>query len=90
TNAFSDIDADQLTLWRVSIPDDDEQSIQLNLVSEKEKLKATTKLFKVFDTDLPDDTIHIVVQRPPQVTKPHNEKRPSLGFRNTVICWTLA
>ncbi|KAG9064225.1 hypothetical protein KI688_003413 [Linnemannia hyalina] len=43
--------------------DDDEQPILLDKVSEK-KLKATTKLAKAFDTELPEDTIHIIVQRP--------------------------
>ncbi|KAF8926465.1 hypothetical protein BGZ47_002706 [Haplosporangium gracile] len=68
TNNFSDVDADQLTLWRVSIPDDDDNDLPvlLDTVLEKKKLKATTKLSKVFDTELPDDTIHIIVQRPPQ------------------------
>ncbi|KAG0079784.1 hypothetical protein BGZ92_000898, partial [Podila epicladia] len=65
--AFADVDADMLTLWRVSIPDedDDEQPILLDNVSERKKLKATSKLSKVFDTELPEDSIHIIVQRPP-------------------------
>ncbi|KAG0196176.1 hypothetical protein BGX33_001959, partial [Mortierella sp. NVP41] len=66
---FDDIVANSLTLWRVSIPDDDdndEHPILLDKVSEKKKLKATTKLSKVFDTELPEDTIHVIVQRPPQ------------------------
>ncbi|KAG0272672.1 hypothetical protein BGZ95_011551 [Linnemannia exigua] len=69
TNNFSDVDADQLTLWRVSIPDDDDNDLPVlfDSVPEKKKLKATTRLLKVFDTELPDDTIHIIVQRPPQV-----------------------
>ncbi|KAF9091892.1 hypothetical protein BGX23_004802, partial [Mortierella sp. AD031] len=70
---FDDVAADELTLWRVSIPDDDdndEQPILLDKVSEKKKLKATTKLSKAFDTELPEDTIHIIVQRPPLVHAP--------------------
>ncbi|OAQ22287.1 hypothetical protein K457DRAFT_345756 [Linnemannia elongata AG-77] len=68
TNDFQDVDADKLTLWRVSIPDDDDNDLPvlLDSVPEKKKLKATTRLLKVFDTELPDDTIHIIVQRPPQ------------------------
>ncbi|KAG0296844.1 hypothetical protein BGZ97_004435 [Linnemannia gamsii] len=70
SNDFQDVDADKLTLWRVSIADDDddEQPVLLDKVSEKKKLKATTKLSKVFDTELPEDTIHVIVQRPPPVT----------------------
>ncbi|KAF9349932.1 hypothetical protein BGX26_011839 [Mortierella sp. AD094] len=69
-NNFHDVDADDLILWRVSIPDDDddEQPILLENVPERKKLKATTKLSKVFDSELPEDTIHIIVQRPPQAT----------------------
>ncbi|KAG0298955.1 hypothetical protein BGZ97_003929, partial [Linnemannia gamsii] len=61
TNDFQNVDADKLTLWRVSIPDDDDDdeiSILLDTRPEKKKLKATTKLSKVFDTELPDDTFH--------------------------------
>ncbi|KAF9153954.1 hypothetical protein BG015_002260 [Linnemannia schmuckeri] len=69
---FRDLEAEDLTLWHVSIPttddDDDEIPILLNTRPEKKKLKATTRLLKVFDTELPDDTIHIIVQRPRPVT----------------------
>ncbi|KAH7055029.1 hypothetical protein BKA57DRAFT_452799, partial [Linnemannia elongata] len=69
---FDDVAADELTLWRVSISDDDDNDLPvlLDSVPEKKKLKATTRLLKVFDTELPDDTIHIIVQRPPQVHAP--------------------
>ncbi|KAG9062435.1 hypothetical protein KI688_005350 [Linnemannia hyalina] len=65
---FDDIAADKLTLWSILIPDDrnnDERPILLDTTSGKTKLKATTKLSKVFTSELPDDTIHIIVQRPP-------------------------
>src|SRR5690349_13760495 len=60
---FDDIAAKDLTLWRVTIPDDDDDDLPIlfDSVSEKKKLKATTKLLKVFETELPDDTIHIIV-----------------------------
>ena len=67
---FNGVDAKDLTLWRVSIPVDDDDNddipIPLDSVPEKKRLKATTRLSKVFDTELPEDTIHIIVQRPPQ------------------------
>ncbi|KAG9063233.1 hypothetical protein KI688_004837 [Linnemannia hyalina] len=70
--AFEHIDAKDLVLWRVSIPDDDDDlPILLDSVSEKKKLKATTKLSKVFDAELPEDTIHIVVERPQAASTPH-------------------
>jgi hypothetical protein len=79
TPQFDDIPAKDLTLWHVSIPitdddDDDELPILLNARPEKKKLKAISKLFKVFgarvpeETSVPEDTIHIIVQRPPQGT----------------------
>ncbi|KAF9321929.1 hypothetical protein BG006_002504, partial [Podila minutissima] len=64
TNVLGDFDADELTLWHVSIPDDDDIPIPLDSVPEKKKLKATTKLSKVFIGELPEDTIHVIVQRP--------------------------
>ncbi|KAF8923382.1 hypothetical protein BGZ58_003016, partial [Dissophora ornata] len=70
--SFSDVDADMLTLWRVAIPvsdddDDDEVPVYIDNIpkDDKKKLKATTKLSKVYDAELPEDTIHIIVQRPP-------------------------
>lgn len=66
---FDDIAADKLTLWRVSIQifDDDEVPILLNNVTykDKKKLSPVTRLYKVFPGALPEETIHIIVQRPP-------------------------
>ncbi|KAI9239573.1 MAG: hypothetical protein BYD32DRAFT_434770 [Podila humilis] len=65
---FDDIAADKLTLWSVSIAnDDDYDEIPIlldNLTDQDKKLKPTTKLSKVFDVDLPEETIHITVRRP--------------------------
>ncbi|KAF9176847.1 hypothetical protein BGZ50_009583 [Haplosporangium sp. Z 11] len=68
TNAFSDIDADQIILWRVFIPiieDNDEFSILFDNVLDnvldkyRKKLGSATRLSKVFSKDLPDETVHI-------------------------------
>ncbi|KAF9119193.1 hypothetical protein BGX30_004020 [Mortierella sp. GBA39] len=69
---FNDIDAEQLTLWKVAIPDDDEDEevpILLSAVSTKDrkKLKATRELEEFFTEPPLKKTIHIIVQRPPQV-----------------------
>ncbi|KAG0271415.1 hypothetical protein BGZ95_000771 [Linnemannia exigua] len=66
TNDFSDVDADKLTLWRVSIPDDehDEIPVFLDSVPVTKKLRATSKLSVVFAAELPENTIHVIVQRP--------------------------
>ncbi|KAG0196341.1 hypothetical protein BGX33_001758 [Mortierella sp. NVP41] len=67
---FSDVDADQLTLWRVSIPDDDNDDeilVVLDNVKDKDKkkLKATRELSEVFPDKPPKNTIHVIVQRSP-------------------------
>ena len=61
---FDDIAADRLTLWRVSVPavPDKNVCVSLNSVAEKEELAtASAKLFKVFDYELPEEAIHIIV-----------------------------
>ncbi|KAF9345458.1 hypothetical protein BGX34_004755 [Mortierella sp. NVP85] len=75
SKAFNDLDADELTLWHVSIPTDKnlpallasfkEEENLVRFLSNKPKLMKTTKLSKVFDGEPPEDTIHIFVQRPP-------------------------
>lgn len=67
---FDDVAADELTLWRVSIPiveEDDELPILLDNVDDKvkKKLGPATRLSKVFPEDLPEETIQVIVQRPP-------------------------
>ncbi|KAF9951961.1 hypothetical protein BGZ70_000791 [Mortierella alpina] len=67
---FQDVDADKLTLSRVNIPiidDDDETPIALDHVnkSDKKKLGPATRLSKVFPEELPEETVHIIIQRPP-------------------------
>ncbi|OAQ35724.1 hypothetical protein K457DRAFT_27398 [Linnemannia elongata AG-77] len=75
TPEFNDIAADKLTLWRVSIPitdDDDEVPLLLNNVTDKDKKKLgpATRLSKVFLDSLPEETINVIVQRPPPVHAP--------------------
>ncbi|KAF9323098.1 hypothetical protein BG006_001763 [Podila minutissima] len=67
TPQFDDITAKDLILWRVIDSDnnDDETPIFLDNQPNKEKLRATKKLFMVFDAELPEDTIHVIVKQPP-------------------------
>ncbi|KAF9946560.1 hypothetical protein BGZ72_000229 [Mortierella alpina] len=66
---FDSVAADELTLWRVSIlipdVDDDEAPILLNSFDEKKKLGPATRVCKLFSEVVPDETIHIIIQRPP-------------------------
>ncbi|KAG0020936.1 hypothetical protein BGZ81_009130 [Podila clonocystis] len=67
TNDFSDIDADKLTLWRVSIPDHNQASAITNdAVGGKEELNNSRKrLSRDFSESLDDNTYIIVHQPPP-------------------------
>ncbi|KAF9342922.1 hypothetical protein BGX34_007477, partial [Mortierella sp. NVP85] len=71
-DTFIGVDAKDLTLWKVAIPDDDnddEAPILLEAVStkDKKKLRVTRELSEVFADKPPKSTIHIIVQqRPPR------------------------
>ncbi|OAQ22282.1 hypothetical protein K457DRAFT_345649 [Linnemannia elongata AG-77] len=74
TPRFDDVAADELTLWRVSIPlvpKKDRKDISLGEVSSKEELDETDDLSDVFQDKLPKKTIHIIVQRPPPGNSTH-------------------
>ncbi|KAG0250655.1 hypothetical protein DFQ27_009277 [Actinomortierella ambigua] len=67
-NKLNGVDAMDLALWRVSIPDGDDnnkQPILLDQILEKKELKATRELSELFEGPLVKKTIHIIVQRPP-------------------------
>lgn len=69
-----------LTIWRVSIPvsdDNDEIPIRLKNIADKDmiNLGPVTRVSKVFPEDLPEETVHIIVQRPP----PGNTSRFALA-----------
>ncbi|KAF8911816.1 hypothetical protein BGZ58_005827, partial [Dissophora ornata] len=68
SNDFSDVDADQLTLWKVSIPvapKIERKEISLADITSKEELDETDDIADVFPEAPPKKTIHIIVQRPP-------------------------
>ncbi|KAK5796968.1 hypothetical protein F5H01DRAFT_418781 [Linnemannia elongata] len=72
---FDDVAADELTLARLHHDDDDNDlPVLLDSVPVKKKLRATNKLSMVFDADLPEDTIHVIVQRPLPVAKRDREE----------------
>ncbi|KAK3836871.1 MAG: hypothetical protein J3R72DRAFT_493526 [Linnemannia gamsii] len=66
----------------VSIPDDkndDGASTLLDNLPVNEKLMATNKLHMVFDADLPQDTTHVIVQRPQEL--PHQRTAALKAYR---------
>ena len=67
--AFKDIDANTLTLWKVSIPSNDETKLKdLKLEDNEEKgvkkLSSEKKLGNVFPDNLAEEHIHIIVEPP--------------------------
>ncbi|KAG0367480.1 hypothetical protein BC939DRAFT_504160 [Gamsiella multidivaricata] len=67
TVTFADVDADKLTLWRVSVPvvaANIHNVVFLNEIDSKTELVPTTRLSKVFTEEPPEEVIHIIVQRP--------------------------
>jgi hypothetical protein len=67
--AFKDIDANTLTLWKVSIPSNDETKLKdLKLEDNEEKgvkkLSPEKKLGNVFPDNLAEEHIHIIVEPP--------------------------
>ncbi|KAI8599789.1 hypothetical protein EDD21DRAFT_294243, partial [Dissophora ornata] len=68
-NEFKHIDAKDLVLWRATVPIDEnaggESIITLDDLDDKTKLGNPTKrLSKVFEDGVPEDTIHILIERP--------------------------
>ncbi|KAF9297438.1 hypothetical protein BGZ74_009829 [Mortierella antarctica] len=67
---FDDIAADELTLWRISIPvvlANKHRPVVVSNIQSESKIKLDPKddLSDVFEDQPPKETIHILVQRPP-------------------------
>ncbi|KAI8596568.1 hypothetical protein EDD21DRAFT_358030 [Dissophora ornata] len=66
-------DGIELTLWRVSIPVTSARKhelLTLDTLHSKEELLPTTHLNTLFPEDPFEDTIHIMIQRPPSAIRP--------------------
>ena len=66
---FADVDADELTVYKVLIPDDDGlatalDNLRLDDHAAATKLRATQKLSVVFSNGVGDGHLHILVQLP--------------------------
>ncbi|KAF9310054.1 hypothetical protein BG003_008980 [Podila horticola] len=91
TPRFDDVAADELTLWRVSIPDGDDDDDDLPILldsipgKDRKKLKATRELSDVFNEKPARRMIHIIVQRPPPGL-PYQMPGPLL--RTSGVNWT--
>ncbi|KAF9160845.1 hypothetical protein BGX20_002369, partial [Mortierella sp. AD010] len=80
SNQFSDVDADQLTLWRVSIAVasiDKRKPVVLNEHDTAIELDPTDDISDVFKVTPPKKTIHIIVQRPPPASAQVSARIPT-------------
>ncbi|KAG0279392.1 hypothetical protein BGZ97_009580, partial [Linnemannia gamsii] len=75
-NTFIGLDAKDLTLWSVSIPDDDDGMIPvlLNSIIVKERLKASRDLSDVWEKQPAKGFIHVFIQRTPPAAKRDREE----------------
>ncbi|KAF9580471.1 hypothetical protein BGW38_002878 [Lunasporangiospora selenospora] len=79
-NRFQDVDADELTLWRVSHPViaiHKHQPVLLNKIDSPTELDPTDDISDIFTEPPPKKTIHIIVQRPPP-SLPYRKAQPLL------------
>ncbi|KAG0167291.1 hypothetical protein DFQ30_006200, partial [Apophysomyces sp. BC1015] len=85
SNFFKDVDADNLTLWLVKIPEDKEGSaIKLGELDEKEELTRPRKTMTALFPTPPDELTYILVQRPllnaPKITLAYEKIEPELLY----------
>lgn len=69
TPCFDDIAADELRLWKVNIPDDDNAAERLrnfkdDPFNDTKELRATWEIQKVFPDEPTKEHIHIIIKRP--------------------------
>ncbi|KAG0357638.1 hypothetical protein BGZ54_000262 [Gamsiella multidivaricata] len=78
TPKFDDLAADELTLWRVSVPvvaTNIRNAVFLNEINSKTELSPMDDVSGVFPNTLAKKTIHIIVQRPSrELDLPSNKK----------------
>ncbi|GJJ67717.1 hypothetical protein EMPS_00063 [Entomortierella parvispora] len=78
---FAGLEAEDLILWSVSIPLPDYDEVLMDIdklrETEKKKLKATAMLSNILDTELDENTIYMIVQRPPAASTPPGHVLPN-------------
>ena len=85
---FSDVDANKLTLWKVSIPMNaakKHDAVILDSLDSKEELFPSDELSDIFGKTPPKGTAHIIVQRPP----PGKGTLCSLHSLRTLLFWYI-
>lgn len=65
---FQEVDASDLKLWRVSIPEDDEEKLQQFPPKDSEKLRPLWKITRAFPQELHEGHINVIIETPQQGT----------------------
>ena len=64
-NRFEGIDADSLKLWKVEIPDDDDDAVKQNFeFKASDILRPGLEIGDYFEGNLPKRRIHIIIRAP--------------------------
>ncbi|KAF9369813.1 hypothetical protein BGX21_005798, partial [Mortierella sp. AD011] len=66
SNRFDDIAPHELTLWKVSLSSAPERQITLDPLMADELDDSTSEIAEVFGESPPKETIHVIVQPPPE------------------------
>ena len=61
-NILRDVDAIQLKLWRVEIPDD--QEIDFSSLAPEDELKPTRRINRYWEATPPEEHVHVLVKPP--------------------------
>ncbi|RKP23898.1 hypothetical protein SYNPS1DRAFT_30342, partial [Syncephalis pseudoplumigaleata] len=90
SDSFENVDACCLNLWKVSIPVNIcnlQRGLLLDTINteNKEYLMPTNKLSKVFSDPPPEDTIHIIVERPLPPERHHPRQRLSIEATSAAL-----
>src|SRR5947199_1915933 len=61
---FHGVEADELKLWKVSIPGDQDDQLRNLILQDSDELLAIRKISKYFPDSPPEEHIHVIVKLP--------------------------
>src|SRR5436189_5862061 len=64
---FHGVEADELKLWKVTIPGDQDDQLRNLILQNSDELLAIRKISKYFPDSPPEECIHVLV-KPPETT----------------------
>jgi len=71
---FANVDAKDIKLWNVTIPDDRDDLLSNISLQDKDELLATKKISKYFPDSPPEEHIHVLVEPPVSTTASSREQ----------------